>query len=336
MGEAQKALKMNVNRKRDLTTKFKQQRKESKGESHYLPQCKDTTYAKSLETQMATVEESLQKWTAKLMQLQEIRKSHLVTFQEVVEFMENYLGIRIPSPTFGRWVKEGFSEKFAGRPPTLPGGMEENLAIHALFMDEIGLPISRKLLEGLAAEIAAKTNTKTTFGEGCASDRWFEGWIRRMAETHPELNLSRQRMLKDGNVMEWFNSQNIIWWFQTLKKIALKYGFAKKGVTENFLEWKNAARVVITDESDLNGAKSKTVKEKVITSRSRVEAENGYRRIDPCPCTDEHITIVGGHNLLFEAIPPVIVISSKSSFSQKTIDKIAQGIPNYPDSTAKK
>jgi len=161
MGEAQKALKMNVNRKRDLTTKSKQQRKESKGESHYLPQCKDTTYAKSLETQMATVEESLQKWTAKLMQLQEIRKCHLVTFQEVVEFMENYLGVRVPCSTFGRWVKEGFSGKFAGRPP---GGIEEDLAIHALFMDKIGLPMSRKLLEGLAVEIAAKTNTKTTIG----------------------------------------------------------------------------------------------------------------------------------------------------------------------------
>jgi len=66
MDEAKKALKFHHDRKRDLMHKSKLQQKESKAESQYLLECKDKVFAKSLESQQATVDDSLQKWAAKL------------------------------------------------------------------------------------------------------------------------------------------------------------------------------------------------------------------------------------------------------------------------------
>ncbi|CAK9040279.1 Hypothetical protein (Fragment) [Durusdinium trenchii] len=154
-----------------------------------------------------------------------------------------------------------------------------------------------------------------------------------MKDKHPEIRTvtTRNRELQSS---KWLNSDNLNDWFDALKKMAIRNGFARERLQSESSEvgefvWKYSGRVIITDETSISSGNSEVAKlgqGKVVTTADRVTGISKRRPPGPVKDCQYRITMVGGHNLLGEPTVPVWIVGQIGEPTEATVGKIKKAV----------
>ena len=287
------------------------------GTAHSLPECRDNHTLETLDGQYKSHQARLEDCKSKLDALKG-EKPAFPTLASVCDFFTRCLHVSLPYVTLYSWVQRGQVARNAGRPIVLSGAMEKYLVKVILEADSRGTPMSRSQIMDLANSMVESEKIRAQRGANGLTLRWFKAFMTRMKVIFPELVEVKTRAASVGTA-DWFNSPNINWWFDTVKRIAIEHGFAEavEGNPEEELRWLAPERVVITDETCVSGGIYRKVgafhkDQKVVSTKTNLSIESRRRSVLKNGGEyGEHITLVAGHNLVGEPTMPVWVFSAE-------------------------
>lgn len=304
----------------DKITKHKKQQRESGGlesDHHTLPSL------------LSKMESSKNREQQHIRSLNELRKANEWCFSgptSICKFFAINFDIKLVVSTVMRWMKGTRMQGNGGRPTYFEPEVELEIVKMVIFYDDLGFPMNRKQIISLAEMVLKRIKPDV---QRNLSNDWYKGWFRRTQLQNPKLCESLTKT-SGNHTVKWFNKYNVNWWFDKITELAFKYQFARESEDgeEGEFVWLNPERVVITDETCISGGnlRSRQSKAKVVTRTNKLET-NEYgncakRRVSGNHDHQEHITLVGGHNLAGEPTLPIFIFSAKTQISDDQREKI--------------
>jgi len=206
------------------------------------------------------------------------------------------LGVELKLSSLQGWMANGSAPKKKGRPVVIDKDAEEKLLEVVLYCDKMGFPLNQTRIIDLAFSVVSSSSAKGQFGTSGPTTSWFRGWYKRMRSVEPKLVDVIARG-KDVATFKWYNSRNINWYFDSLKRILLSNGFARERTNSDTVAGEvilvTPERMIFTDETGVNDSKEKKRKEKVYTTTDDVESGTNQRRTLDCASDyGEHISMV--------------------------------------------
>lgn len=280
---------------------------------------------KSLDNQF----ESLKKSEEAVSELPE--SGQLLSQKTILDDIQQVYGVRIPEGTAKNWLWKEPTENVGGRPRIFPTEIEDNIINAMLHLDSIGFSVSREMVLNLVEDYVGE-DFKKKFKNGVVTVNWFNRFIARAKKKNPEIVTAigqRCQSLRD----DWYNSANINWWFDTVKKRLLELCVAElvdggdEGKEGEELSWKFPNRVIITDETKVPGyGDTRRNEPKLITTKQRLN-ENNKRPMSRPREQDEHITLLAGHSLTGDTTPPAWILPLKNEPNENVLIEMLKVVP---------
>lgn len=256
---------------------------------------------------------------------------------DIVKCFKETFDVVVPASTIYGWINKGFTDadREPGRPILLSKEAEAELIKTVLYLDSCAFPMGSKAIRELAAQMCTP-DVRARFAQVGPSEGWFQGFIRRHKRQHPDLVLAASRGA-DCHTTKWFNTDMVHWWFAKFKEIVLEHKFAYED-EDGELQWTDAGRVLLTDETCVNGGKSRTTtsgKSKVVTTADRCEiSDSGQLSRRTCAQRDfeDHITLIGGLTALGHITPPawIFTCATEAGLSDSSLRLLRSMAPKYP------
>jgi len=255
--------------------------------------------------------------------------------KELIETFREHLGVRVSKSALMRWAR-GESLCHPGRRPALVEEAEKLLVQEILRADEFLSPMCEKDILRLASKF---TTDKFRFGR-CKTPghHWYMNFKQRASIHFPHAVQALSRTM-DSRTTQWFNSENLHWWFKKFNEKIVDLGFARPpGPGESGeSKWLKdmMGRVLLSDETCVSGGgkrKAKNAARKVWCDRNRVEHESsGKRPRRRVPnyardVLDEHITALCSVTLNCQVAPIVFILSAQKDISAASRAELEEAV----------
>ena len=317
---------------RKIKKRTKRHLRDEKKKGDQLPVCRDTHTDTSLDNQFESANSRIESLEKDEHDLSYFLSGKLGTYDKIVAFCKDELNFKVSKASLSEYTNMlEIDDAKPGRPTLLGEGGEEVLARTVLFLDEMGVPMRRSVVIGLAQEML-QGDTEDTHDSRHLTKGWYQSWLRRMKKKFPQLVEVSCRDT-DNRCLDWFNAENYSWWFNRFIHKLLELGFIERA--GGAYKWITPERVMITDETCISGGqlrKKQSGRQKVLTSKENVEKSSKQRRVAAVDSYEEHITMMAGHTLDFELTPPWYIISSSAKQpKEETLEAVRQAAVKYPE-----
>jgi hypothetical protein len=298
----------------------------------------DTHTIASLQNQWETVAQNEVEAKTKLEQLESEKCLLFEGSGTICRCFEELFEFKIDTSTLNKWVREdAIQTSKLGRKQAIFPEVEKAILECVLYNDKMGWPMGRDEIIELTWDMVHKDpKIKAKLGKDGPTKTWYAGWFERMKIVNEDIVIVSERAT-DLQCARWFNSRNLNWWFDTMKRIGLKYKFARLPTAEEEGEmtWLNPERVIVTDETCVSGGQTRKARgpsRKVVTINNRVEGGSNKRRTaNSDRQTDDHVSLKVGHNLVGEPTFPVWILPAKVSIKAETRRLVEMAVPKYPN-----
>ena len=296
-----------------------------------LNSCKDTHTISSLEKKVETSIERMQEAASALQELKAQEKTVFSTIDEILLFFKT-MGVDFSQSSLSKWARgEGLGK--LGRGTAIDLDAEKQLMDVILFRDAMGMPMDQKAIRAQAYEWVIDPTIKARFSTNGPTKKWFKAFLARARSRDPTITTAITRGT-ECRTLNWFNSNNINWWFDVFKTKIIELGFAREPTDEEAncdAVWFDEAlhRVLISDETCVSGGntrKAQKTRSKVVTVKQRLEEtdKGGKQRrtASSAVSTEEHITLLASVTLSGHVGPPVWILSAKNDIRKESRAKI--------------